>query len=52
MDNNGLVSRRGFLAGSAFACAGALFGFAGCAPQTADPLANTSPEAGSQDSSD
>ena len=52
MDNNGLVSRRGFLAGSAFAGAGALFGLAGCAPQTADPLANTSPEAGSQDSSD
>lgn len=32
MDNNGLVSRRGFLAGSAFAGAGALFGLAGCAP--------------------
>lgn len=45
MDNKGLVSRRGFLAGSAFAGAGALFGLAGCAPQTADPLANTSPEA-------
>lgn len=28
MDNNGLVSRRGFLAGSAFAGAGALFGLA------------------------
>ena len=52
MDNKGLVSRRGFLAGSAFAGAGALFGLAGCAPQTADPLANTSSETGSQDSSD
>lgn len=45
MDNKGLVSRRGFLAGSAFAGAGALFGLAGCTPKTADPLANTSPEA-------
>lgn len=52
MDNNGLLSRRGFLAGSAFAGAGALFGLAGCTPQTADPLANTSPEAGSHDPSD
>ena len=52
MDNKGLVSRRGFLAGSAFAGAGALFGLAGCTPKTADPLANTSPEAGSHDPSD
>lgn len=33
MDNKGLVSRRGFLAGSAFAGAGALFGLAGCTPE-------------------